>query len=178
MDDDARARLFGWDSVLDEVSYYEILGVDPSAGGPEIREAFHRFAQSFHPDRHPDLDAETAGALRRVFQCGAEAYRVLSHAELRLRYDMALAKGTLRVDTRDLPPAPRMDQNPKPLDELARSAGAKLHAKKADSLLGAGDLRGAKSELVRALEYDGNANTALSERLDALEVALYAMGDS
>lgn len=177
MDEAAHARLLEWDSVLEEVSYYEILGVDPRAGDVEIRQAFHRFAQSFHPDQHPAVEASTLGALRRVFQCGAEAYRVLGHAELRIRYDMALQKGVLRIDTTLLPPPPAVEDNPKPLDELARSAGAKLHARKADSLLAHGELRAAKTELVKALEYDGNANSALSERFDALEVVLYAMGE-
>lgn len=176
MDEAAHARLLDWDAVLEQVSYYEILGVDPRTSDSELRQAFHRFAQSFHPDQHPDVDPETASALRRVFQRGAEAYRVLGHAELRIRYDMALERGTLRIDTSLLPPPPNVEQSPKPLDELGRSAGAKLHARKADQLLARGDLRAAKAELLKALEYDGNANTALSERLDALEVALYAMG--
>lgn len=178
MDPETLARLNSWDAVLDEVDYYEILGVERGAGDAAIRQAFHRFAQSFHPDQHPDLDAAASGALRRVFQCGTEAYRVLSHAELRVRYDMRLAKGTLRLNTSLLPPPPPVAQGPKALDELARSAGAKLHAKKADALLAAGDLSGAKEQLQAALRYDGNANIALEERLDAIEIALYAMGGS
>jgi hypothetical protein len=64
-----------------------------------------------------------------------------------------------------------------PLHELCRSPGAKLAAQKADKLLSVGDLEAAKSELERALEYDGGNNGALSERLEALAVALYAQGD-
>ena len=32
-------------------SYYDVLGVDPDADFEEVRRAYHRKAQLFHPDR-------------------------------------------------------------------------------------------------------------------------------
>jgi curved DNA-binding protein CbpA len=84
-------RIFEWDSLLDDTNYYELLGLLEIADQPAIVRAFHEFAAAFHPDVHPGADAETAGAIRRVFQRGTEAYRVLARPELRAEYDLVLA---------------------------------------------------------------------------------------
>jgi curved DNA-binding protein CbpA len=168
-------RIEAWHDVIDQASYYEILGVLPIADREALRAAFHEFALAFHPDAHLDASAETLAKVRRLFQLGAEAYRVLGDPELRVRYDMALAKGVLRLEPERTSKRPSADSQ-RPLDELCRSAGAKLSAQKAAKLIDQGDLAGAKRELERALEYDGGANPGLQERLEDLEVALYAMG--
>jgi curved DNA-binding protein CbpA len=184
-----RQRALAWSDVIDQATYYEILGVDPWADEQTIKDAFHQFVVAFHTDRHLPTDRGPVGAyaaadeefyssLRRVFQRGTEAYRVLRDPELRLRYDAGLAKGRLRLPKEQIPSLPNTSSQPgQRLDELARSGGAKLCAQKADKLLGLGDLTGALRELERALQYDGNANSGLSERIEALEIALYAMGD-
>ena len=161
-------RLREWDAQLDTSSYYEILGVDARAGDREIQAAYQRFARAFHPDVHVGSD---------VFQRGAEAYRVLKNPELRVRYDMALGqRGHRRLLPSDVPPPFDASAAGRPLHELCRSAGAKLAANKAARLIDEGDLAGAKRELLIALSHDGSANPALTARIDALEVALYAMG--
>src|SRR3954470_13183310 len=96
-------RVYEWASVLDESSYYELLGVLEIADDSALKTAFHEFARAFHPDCHFDYDLHTASVLRQVFQRGAEAYRVLSHPELRPRYDLALAKGQLRLGGSEVP---------------------------------------------------------------------------
>ena len=63
----------------------------------------------------------------------------------------------------------------KSLDELCQTASAKRYATRADELISQGDLSGAKRELMLALREDGE-NPALAERLDALDLALFAMG--
>jgi curved DNA-binding protein CbpA len=86
-----RDALLAWLAVIDEVSYYELLGVDPAAGQDEVRRAFHGFAATFHPDAH-GVRAETErSAIRRIFTRGTEAYRVLSDVNLRARYDLQRA---------------------------------------------------------------------------------------
>ncbi len=62
--------------------YYEILGVEKSADGDEVKRAYRRMAMKYHPDRNPgDASAETK------FKEAAEAYEVLSDAEKRKIYD-------------------------------------------------------------------------------------------
>ena len=60
-------RIFEWDALLDQSSYYEVLGLLEIADSSAIRKAFHEFAVAFHPDAFPNADDETADALRRVF---------------------------------------------------------------------------------------------------------------
>ena len=168
-------RIFEWDALIDQSSYYEILGVLEIADSAAIRKAFHEFALTFHPDAFPEADDETAEAMRRVFQRGAEAYRVLSHPESRSDYDLALATGVIRLEGTLAPPPLARPSDIRALDELCRSAGARRYAKRAEEKITAGDLLGAKRELQMAIHEDGE-NAELAERLDAIDLALYAMG--
>ncbi|MEZ5979497.1 MAG: molecular chaperone DnaJ [Planctomycetota bacterium] len=62
--------------------YYEVLGVERSAGAEDIKKAYRKLALQFHPDRNPDDAAAEA-----KFKEAAEAYDVLGDAEKRARYD-------------------------------------------------------------------------------------------
>jgi DnaJ-class molecular chaperone len=168
-------RLYEWAAMLDASSYYELLGLLEIADDDAVKVAFHEFALAFHPDAHTDYDRETAEISRQVFQRGAEAYRVLSHPQLRPRYDLALAKGQLRLGGSEVPRVANVGVGAKSLDELCRTASARRYASRADALISEGDLSGAKRELLLALREDGE-NQELAERLDALDLALFAMG--
>ncbi|HEY3257024.1 MAG TPA: DnaJ domain-containing protein [Polyangiaceae bacterium] len=168
-------RVYEWAAVLDSSSYYELLGLLEIADDAAVKVAFHEFALAFHPDAHIDYDWHTAEVSRQVFQRGAEAYRVLSNPDLRPRYDLALAKGQLRLGGSEVPRVANVGVGAKSLDELCRTASAKRYAGRADELISRGDLSGAKRELMLALREDGE-NAELAERLDALDLALFAMG--
>ena len=62
--------------------YYEVLGVDKSAGADEIKKAYRKLAMKYHPDRNPDDKAA-----EEKFKEVGEAYEVLSDADKRARYD-------------------------------------------------------------------------------------------
>ena len=62
--------------------YYEILGVERTADGEEIKRAYRRLAMKHHPDRNPgDEEAEAK------FKEAAEAYEVLSDEQKRQVYN-------------------------------------------------------------------------------------------
>jgi len=62
--------------------YYEVLGVVKTAGTQEIKTAYRKLAQKYHPDRNPgDAEAEER------FKEAAEAYSVLCDGDKRARYD-------------------------------------------------------------------------------------------
>ncbi len=62
--------------------YYKILGVDKSASQDEIKKAYRKLAQKYHPDRNPgDRNAESK------FKEINEAYEVLGDPEKRKKYD-------------------------------------------------------------------------------------------
>ncbi|HUP50485.1 MAG TPA: molecular chaperone DnaJ [Thermoanaerobaculia bacterium] len=69
-------------ATVDKRDYYEILGIERSAGLDEIKKAYRKLALRYHPDKNPgDPQAEER------FKEAAEAYGVLSDEEKRARYD-------------------------------------------------------------------------------------------
>ena len=61
--------------------YYEILGIERSAGETEIKKAFRSLARTLHPDVSDEPAAEER------FREVVEAYEVLSKPETRELYD-------------------------------------------------------------------------------------------
>jgi len=63
--------------------YYEVLGVDRSAGGENVKRAYRKLALKFHPDNYQGDKAEGEAKFKEV----SEAYEVLSDPVKRQRYD-------------------------------------------------------------------------------------------
>lgn len=68
--------------MVADTTYYDALGVPPTASELEIKKAYRKLAIVTHPDKNPG--DETAHAR---FQAIGEAYQVLSNEDLRKRYD-------------------------------------------------------------------------------------------
>jgi molecular chaperone DnaJ len=64
-----------------ERDLYEVLGVDRRASDAEIKRAFRKLAQQWHPDVNNDPEAEVR------FKEASEAYQILSDPDRRQRYD-------------------------------------------------------------------------------------------
>lgn len=62
--------------------YYKILGIDKKADASEIKKAYRKLAQKYHPDK-----TEGDKALEEKFKKISEAYAVLSDPEKRNQYD-------------------------------------------------------------------------------------------
>jgi tetratricopeptide (TPR) repeat protein len=79
---------------LDWSTYYDLLGIDRSAGAEEIQRAVHERARLFHPDNH--LKPVLAGhwdALEALFQKLRTVERALRTKESRASYDQTLDQG-------------------------------------------------------------------------------------
>jgi len=62
--------------------YYEVLGASRNASEAELKKAYRRAAQKYHPDRNPD----NSEAENKFKEC-KEAYEVLSDSRKRAAYD-------------------------------------------------------------------------------------------
>jgi curved DNA-binding protein len=63
--------------------YYQILGVNRSATPDEIKKAYRKLAQKYHPDKAKGNKKEAEAQFKKI----SEAYAVLSNAEKRKQYD-------------------------------------------------------------------------------------------
>lgn len=67
---------------MEKRDYYEILGLDRSAGESDIKSAYRKAAMQHHPDRNPG-----DSAAEEKFKEATEAYEVLKDSEKRQTYD-------------------------------------------------------------------------------------------
>ena len=172
--------IFAWLQVLDELTYYELFGISSEATGDEVRQAFHDFCNIFHPDRHLDRRSDERRALSTLFKRGTEAYLVLSDVGLRGHYDSQLSVGSasarplrLSFAARSRPPSMRPPSagGAQALEDAARSPSARPFARRAEELLGRGDLQQAKLQLVMANHRDPG-NEVLEAALRDVEAKL------
>lgn len=70
-------------SQQQEINYYQLLGLHPSASAIEIRRAYRELSKKYHPDTTA-LPAATATA---KFQTLNDAYATLGHPDRRAIYD-------------------------------------------------------------------------------------------
>ena len=151
-------------------SYYDILRVPRDASPAAVKSGFHEFSLLYHPDRYADSDAGVREAATEIYKRGVEAYRCLSRAPTRQRYDRSLSRGKLRIEPSrpsTVPPPPAM----RTLETVARSKGGKQHAVRADRLIAVGKLEEARVALVSACQCEPD-NEELAERLQILYEAL------
>jgi len=68
---------------MSKKDYYQILGISPTASLKEIKSSFRVLAKKHHPDK--------VGHITGQFEVIMEAYKVLSNANKRARYDAELS---------------------------------------------------------------------------------------
>jgi hypothetical protein len=97
-------------------TYYELLGLQPTAEADEVKHAFRREIARYHPDKVQHLGPEFQEiAATRAAEL-TEAYRILMDPAARKRYDESLADGSHE--------APREAPAPAPAGGPSRAAAA------------------------------------------------------
>lgn len=79
-----------------ERDYYKVLGVSPDADLKTIKDAYHRLAMRWHPDRNKTPEAEAR------FKEIARAYAILSKPDKRAQYDAHGFAGVAHFSDEDL----------------------------------------------------------------------------
>jgi DnaJ-class molecular chaperone len=77
--------------ILDDLDYYQLLHVAPSATRAEIRAAYHQTSRTFHPDAARHLDADVRQDCGVIAKRITEAYCVLRDPRRRKVYDAQLS---------------------------------------------------------------------------------------
>ena len=141
------------DDRLDQLDYYTLLGLEGGKAGDALKEAFHRFALKYHPDRHSDGPPEKRERATQIYRRGAEAYRVLSDPNTKRAYDDQLARGKLRYDPTDRDAA---SERPTPSTGTigTKNAKARPFLVTAQRALASGDFKTAKLNLKIAMQHD------------------------
>jgi len=143
---------------LEELSYYEFLGLRPGCDYVAVREGFYARAQRFHPDQYVHVSGQTLKkAVYEVYKRMTEAYNVLLDPELRQAYDRVLERGEHR------------------LSDVARARRITAEERQVSNTLARIYLRSAKKKLARGrmLEAWIDAKLALSlETAPPLEALL------
>ena len=172
-----------WLAALDSISYYELFRIPADSTPDAIRDGFHSFAESFHPDVHHWRHPTEQAAISYIFKRGTEAYRVLSDPQLRVRYDQAVAGGILRPEQLILDIDGPRSQSMAPgggaagagtrLVDKARTPGARPFLLRVEELAKKGDPQQAKLQLVMAMHMDPK-NPALEAYGKELDEAIKA----
>lgn len=169
LETDPDEAVLEWARTLDAVDYLTLLRLPTSEPTEErVREAWRAFALAFHPDRHREAPEEVRDAATRVFQRGAEAYRVLLDPALRPRYMDLVARGKLRMTFEEAAESIRPSVR---AQDLVRSAVARPFAERADELIARGELKQARLQLQLAAMREPN-NDRLAARLRELDEQL------
>jgi curved DNA-binding protein CbpA len=95
LDDEQRRQALCLYEQIDEMSFYDLFGVEADASRRDIKKAYFRLSKRYHPDKFFRKELHDFGPiLERVFQEITKAYRTLSNRKKREGYDNTLARSS------------------------------------------------------------------------------------
>ena len=152
---------------LDQLSYYDLLGVSSGAMLAEIRTAFYRLSNDLHPDRYHMLtDHELKERLETIYARICEGYRILSTPEKRVAYDRAMTEGRKRLTSTD-----RESRAPQSPEDSIKHEEAKKFFRLGVLSLGRKDFKGAAMNFNFARSFEPNS-AIINQKLGEAQAAL------
>lgn len=84
---------------IDTLSYYDILGIDMDTSPSEIKKAYLKMVQNYHPDRYRNLpDPSIKDKLTALFTFLNKAYKTLGNEVERVKYDNIILRKITKKD--------------------------------------------------------------------------------
>jgi DnaJ-class molecular chaperone len=124
---------------LDQLSYFDLLGLSSGATVAEIRAAFYRMSHDLHPDRYHRMEnRELRDRLETIYARMCEGYRVLTTPEKRNVYMRILGEGKKRLTSTD-----RESRAPQSPEDSIKHEEAKKFFRLGMFSLGSKDWKGA-----------------------------------
>lgn len=130
--DDLLADIDRLAPLLTLLDHYTVLGVKESASESEIKAAYLRVIQRFHPDRwHARESGPQRKRMEAIFARATEAYEVLRRPDTRLDYDRSLyeVRGIPRPSSKPKAPSPPRPAPPLPPPPVQRAPSVTAMAK-------------------------------------------------
>jgi curved DNA-binding protein CbpA len=125
--------------AIDEITYYEILGVDSKASPETIEQTYFQLAKVWHPDRLPPDAANMRTKVDKIFSRMNDAYQTLTDADRRHDYDSVVQQGGGTARDREL---------------VERAVDSAIVFQKAEVLFRRGQYEGAEKLLLQAVKTD------------------------
>ena len=152
---------------LDQLSYYELLGVSSATPLTDVRNAFYRMSGDLHPDRYHTLaDRELKERLETIYARICEGYRVLTTPEKRTAYARALQEGKKRLTSTD-----RESRAPQSPEDTIKHEEAKKFFRLGILSLGRKDFKGAVMNFNFARSFEPQS-AVINQKLGEAQAAL------
>ncbi|MEE3328387.1 MAG: DnaJ domain-containing protein [Myxococcota bacterium] len=156
--------------IVDELDYYQVLGLRPEAQASEIKRAYHETARSLHPDANRHLKPHQLADCERIAKRISEAYCVLRDPRQRKAYDAhRLDHGGPRLQLGEL--RSRLRSSEAPIRSGRTQEGRQFWERATDDLARE-DWAGAIRNLQTALTFEPDNEVfrvALTRARDALQ---------
>ena len=140
--------------IMNELDYYQLLGIEAGASTSQIRKAFHASSRNFHPDANRELADDLREQCVQISKRVTEAYCVLRDARRRKAYDARVAEGeSLRIQ---LAEARNAHTEKSRGERRGRTAQGRQFHGRAEADLKRGNLAGALQNMQMALTFEAD----------------------